>query len=66
MPIYEYQCNQCESGFELLVRNGEQPLCPSCESKDVDKQLSIAAAPRGSSGSLPMMGGAPKSNLGGG
>lgn len=65
MPIYEYQCNECKSGFELLVRNGETPLCPSCDSKDVEKQLSVSASPRGSSGSLPMMGG-PAPNFGGG
>lgn len=65
MPIYEYQCSECKSGFELLVRNGEQPSCPDCESTKIDKQLSVAAAPRGSGGTLPVMG-SPAPNLGGG
>ena len=44
MPIYEYVCMQCESHFEELVRNGEQPDCPECGAVDVRKQLSVFAA----------------------
>jgi putative FmdB family regulatory protein len=43
MPIYEYVCMQCESHFEELVRNGEQPDCPECGAADVRKQLSVFA-----------------------
>ena len=51
MPIYEYVCMQCESHFEELVRNGEQPDCPDCGAADVRKQFSVFAAH--SSGSEP-------------
>ncbi|HEY7705882.1 MAG TPA: zinc ribbon domain-containing protein [Gaiellaceae bacterium] len=44
MPIYEYVCMSCESHFEELVRNGEQPDCPDCGTANVRKQLSIFAA----------------------
>jgi putative FmdB family regulatory protein len=44
MPIYEYVCMQCESHFEELVRNGEQPDCPDCGHSDVRKQLSVFSA----------------------
>ncbi len=47
MPIYEYVCMTCESHFEELVRNGEQPDCPECGAANVRKQLSVFAA-RGS------------------
>jgi putative FmdB family regulatory protein len=61
MPIYEYVCMQCESHFEELVRNGEQPDCPECGAADVRKQLSVfAAGPTSTStsfGSEPRSGG---------
>ena len=44
MPIYEYVCMQCESHFEELVRNGEEPPCPDCGAADVRRQLSSFAA----------------------
>src|SRR5512132_3655673 len=44
MPIYEYVCMQCESHFEELIRNGEQPDCPECGDSNVRKQLSVFAA----------------------
>ena len=44
MPIYEYVCMQCESHFEELVRNGEQPPCPDCGHVNVRKQLSVFSA----------------------
>ena len=63
MPIYEYVCMHCESHFEELVRNGEQPDCPECGDKNVRKQLSVFSA-HGSStqtsfegGSQPRSGG---------
>jgi putative FmdB family regulatory protein len=49
VPIYEYVCMQCESHFEELVRNGEQPDCPECGAADVRKQLSVFAAHSSSS-----------------
>jgi putative FmdB family regulatory protein len=43
MPIYEFCCNQCQTGFEELVRNGNVPVCPSCGSADVRRLLSSFA-----------------------
>ena len=40
MPIYEYQCNDCESDFEYLVMGNDKPCCPSCNSKKVGKLMS--------------------------
>ena len=44
MPIYEYVCMACESHFEELVRNGEEPDCPDCGASNVRRQLSVFAA----------------------
>jgi putative FmdB family regulatory protein len=44
MPIYEYVCMQCESHFEELVRNGDEPDCPDCGAANVRRQLSVFAA----------------------
>lgn len=61
MPLYEYQCNDCRAGFELLIRRPEESApgkiaCPHCQSKKVDKQLSLTAAPSISDSSLPVCG----------
>jgi putative FmdB family regulatory protein len=54
MPIYGYDCNKCGHEFETLVRSSETPSCPSCESTDLTRQLSLIAAPFKSSGDAPM------------
>ncbi|MCB1041929.1 MAG: zinc ribbon domain-containing protein [Acidobacteria bacterium] len=38
MPIYVYQCQQCQHQFEALVFSGEQSQCPSCGSVELAKQ----------------------------
>ena len=43
MPIYEYVCMECESHFEELVRNGQDPGCPDCGAANVRKQFSVFA-----------------------
>jgi putative FmdB family regulatory protein len=43
VPIYEYVCMACEEHFEELVRNGEDPACPSCGAAKVRRQLSVFA-----------------------
>jgi putative FmdB family regulatory protein len=42
MPIYEYQCESCDTEFEKLVRpSGEEPSqCPSCESESIKRLIS--------------------------
>lgn len=54
MPIYRYQCNKCGHDFETLVRSSDVPACPSCESTDLARQLSLVAAPnKGGSNDAP-------------
>jgi len=43
MPLYEYSCEQCGKKIELLVRGGEQPECPHCQSTQLTKLLSVVA-----------------------
>jgi putative FmdB family regulatory protein len=52
MPIYEYQCESCESVFEKLTfkSDTEDIVCPCCCSKKTKKVLSAASFLSGSSG----------------
>lgn len=43
MAIYEYDCRACGNRFDLLVRRDTEPACPSCESKDLERLLSLPA-----------------------
>jgi putative FmdB family regulatory protein len=45
MPIYGFDCNECGHQFEKLVRSSEAPSCPSCNSTDLTRQLSLIARP---------------------
>ena len=49
MPLFEFDCQQCSSHFELLIRNGESPTCPQCQSARLEKLLSVPAAHTGHS-----------------
>jgi len=49
MPIYEYICLGCESGFELLVRGETRIACPKCQSSKVERTMSLPARPGGAS-----------------
>ena len=40
MPIYEYNCRDCDATFEALVRSGEPVACPHCGSASLNKLLS--------------------------
>jgi putative FmdB family regulatory protein len=44
MPLYEYNCLDCNDTFELLIRTGDQPHCPDCEGTRLEKLLSAPAA----------------------
>jgi putative FmdB family regulatory protein len=55
MPIFEYVCQECKTGFEMLVRASTTPACPSCHSTQLEKQLSVFSA------SVPTAFGAAKS-----
>jgi len=41
MPIYEYSCRACDHEFEEFVRGDETPACPSCQSEDLERLLSL-------------------------
>jgi putative FmdB family regulatory protein len=64
MPLYEYACRKCSSEFELLVRASETPRCPECDSKQLEKLLSVPAAPAGAARDLPMCSPTPRGGCG--
>jgi putative FmdB family regulatory protein len=62
MPIYAYQCQQCEQRFETLVmRSNETVTCPNCGSEELQKLITAAAITSGTPetpcGSAPCGGG---------
>lgn len=43
MPLYEYECLECGSRFEKLVRTAaetSQLKCPECQSGDLEEMFS--------------------------
>jgi len=44
MPIYEYECRECKTSFDLLMRSDTKVACPTCESERVVRKLSLFAA----------------------
>ena len=46
MPLFEYQCSDCNFRFEELVSSAESsaPACPKCGSKKTERQLSTFSA----------------------
>jgi putative FmdB family regulatory protein len=67
MPLFEYQCRDCEKPFEAFVTADRTPECPACHGTNLAKLLSrpgmvgAAAVPAGAEGcgmpSAPMCGG---------
>jgi len=45
MPIYEYQCQQCDHALERIQRMSDEPLrdCPACEQPQLRRLVSAAA-----------------------
>ncbi|MBN2491889.1 MAG: zinc ribbon domain-containing protein [Planctomycetes bacterium] len=41
MPIREYVCKECGRAFEALVRGAEEPVCPGCGSRELERKLSV-------------------------
>ncbi|MBG29066.1 MAG: hypothetical protein CMI31_03555 [Opitutae bacterium] len=67
MPIYEFNCEDCDKEFETLVRTSDwegEVECPSCGSEKLEKRLSVfAAGNEASSADMPPCSGMP-SNCG--
>lgn len=48
MPLYDFTCEDCHESFEKLVRKEADIAtleCPKCQSKKIDRQLSLPAKP---------------------
>ena len=43
MPLFEYICKSCSLKFEQLVTGALTPSCPSCQSRALEKQISVFA-----------------------
>ncbi len=63
MPLYEYECNSCETLVEALVRSEQDHLeqessrCGGCGHQGMHRVISVPASPAVKSGSsLPMAG----------
>ena len=39
MPLYAYNCQNCNADFELLVNSSDIPACPSCGSEKLQQQV---------------------------
>ena len=52
MPIFEYQCKECDHQFEALVFGKDKAECPKCHSKKLAPQLSVFAVSAKSSTSV--------------
>ena len=44
MPVYEYECKECDKVFEVQQRIAEEPLknCPTCQG-EVKKLMSMSS-----------------------
>jgi len=43
MPIFDFICADCQHHFEVLVRGSTVPVCTSCGSASIDKQMTLPA-----------------------
>ena len=44
MPVYEYECNECQKVFEVQQRMSDEPMkqCPECDGQ-VKKLMSMSS-----------------------
>jgi putative FmdB family regulatory protein len=55
MPLYDYACRKCDHEFEALVSSADEAVeCPECQSRRIERLLSVPAKPRTENGALPM------------
>lgn len=50
MPLYEFTCDSCGLAQELLLHSEQKPVCESCGSEKMTKELSLPIAHSPSSG----------------
>jgi putative FmdB family regulatory protein len=53
VPLYEYVCQKCSKQFEELVFGAHKPVCPACQSPEVERILSSVSIGRAESSSAP-------------
>jgi putative FmdB family regulatory protein len=44
MPIYEYQCGECDERFEVIVRSSDEESglrCPRCDAENLQRVVSV-------------------------
>jgi len=41
VPIYDFECSDCGSTFEALVRGTEFPVCPECRGTNLEQMISM-------------------------
>jgi putative FmdB family regulatory protein len=54
VPLYEYECRNCEHVFEELVTDNEAVTCRKCHSRDLERLLSVPAEPRSAAGNADL------------
>lgn len=55
MPLYGFICDDCNDDFEELVMTSSKAddvVCPACGSRKVQRQLSLVAGLKSSSGGI--------------
>jgi putative FmdB family regulatory protein len=45
MPLYEFECEQCGSRFEELLRSGDAAACPECGSSATRRRYTPPSPP---------------------
>lgn len=50
MPIYDFHCLSCDRIFERITRADALPACPHCGAAQVERLVSMPAAPGKSAG----------------
>ena len=40
MPLFEYECRDCQKPFEAFVTQARVPACPACDGTNLRKLLS--------------------------
>jgi len=43
MPLFEYVCMKCGHRFEALVLGSQRPVCPNCQSGELEQEISAFA-----------------------